>query len=176
MQRIIDETDLTNYPPDGEGEHASYRLVERIIALSVAGAWHQAKQEWEIARIFFADSDAPGTCLCGHSPIIEHCVLRNRLNGKIAVVGNVCVTKFLGLFSEKLFSALRRVARNPEAALNAETIHHAYARGWITPWEKSFYLDTWEKRRLSARQRAKRVEINCRVLAHTAACREACRG
>ena len=42
-------------------------------------------------------------CLCSHFPIKEICVIRNRVNGVRAEVGNVCVKKFLGLPSGKIF-------------------------------------------------------------------------
>jgi hypothetical protein len=69
-------------------------------------------------RKYFADQEAPGTCICGHFPIIEHCVLQNRLNGNEVVVGNVWVQKFLGLASGTIFEGLRRVMDNRERALN----------------------------------------------------------
>src|SRR5262245_29496834 len=87
---------------DGDGR-TLYRLTARIIAGSVAETWADAKREWELSHIYFAEPDEAGTCLCGHSPIIEHCVLVNRPNGKTATVGNVCVTRFLGLGSEPIF-------------------------------------------------------------------------
>ena len=109
-------------------------------------------------------TETPGTCLCGHSPIIEHCVIVNRLNGNSVIVGNVCVTKFLGLPSDRLFSALKRVAADNGRALNAAMIEHARSKGWINDWEREFYLDTMRKRRMSDKQRAKREQINRQVL------------
>ena len=144
--------------------HAPYRLIERIISLSVAVSWDEAKLEWELSRIFFAAADKPGTCLCGHFPIIECCVLRNRENGHTAIVGNVCVDKFIGLPAEKLFRSLRRIMPDKGAALNAETVEYAFGAGWITEWEWRFYLDTLHKRRLSARERPKRLEVNAKIL------------
>ena len=62
-------------------EHPRYRLVQEIVALSVADNWNAAKQEWELGEIFTVPDTKPGTCLCGHHPIIKHCVIRNRKNG-----------------------------------------------------------------------------------------------
>ena len=81
-----------------------------------------------------------------------------------AVVGNVCVKKFLGLPSGKIFQAIRRVASDEERSLNIETIEHAYKKGWINGWEQQFSLDTLRKRNLSQKQLAKRVQVNRKVL------------
>ncbi len=141
-----------------------YRLVSRIIALSAADSWEEARQEWSLAGVFFADNHSPGTCLCGHQPIIEHCVLHNRENGNVAVVGNVCVTRFMGLPTEGIFAGLRRISRDVRKALNPAAIEFAYAVGWIDWWQRRFYLDTIRRRQLSEKQLAKRIEINGRIL------------
>jgi hypothetical protein len=137
------------------------RLREAVIALSVADTWHEAKHGWKLVSIFF--TEVPGTCLCGH-PILENCVLYNRENGRETIVGNVCVARFLGLPSGVLFAGLRTIIRNRKAALNWDVIEYAREKCWINDWERTFYLDTLRKRRLSPKQRVKRVEINLLVL------------
>ncbi|OWO71695.1 hypothetical protein B2J71_19335, partial [Vibrio cholerae] len=37
---------------------------------------------------------------------------------------------------------------------------HAYDKGWINDWEKSFYLDVMRKRKLTSSQLNKKIEIN----------------
>jgi hypothetical protein len=145
--------------------HSRSALVSSILALSAADVWDEAKREWDLESVWFAEPDEPWRCMCGHSPIREVCVIRNRLTGHRAEVGNVCVTRFLGLPSGDLFAALKRVARNPAAALSPAAVEYAHGRGWMNDWERSFCLDTAKRRKLSARQRAKRAEINTRVLA-----------
>jgi hypothetical protein len=146
--------------------HARHRLADAIIARSVAVTWDDARLEWDLSSVFFADKDYPGTCLCGHQPIIEHCVLANRENGNEAVVGNVCVQKFIGLPTEALFRGLRRIMADRAAALSLEVIHYAIEKGWVNDWERRFYLNTRGRQHLSERQRAKREEINARILYH----------
>lgn len=140
-----------------------YRLPEEIIALSVAENWDEARLEWRIEDIYW--EEVPDTCLCGQFPINEMCYLRNIENGRRALVGNVCVRKFMGLPSGQMFDAIKRVAKDDSKPLNAEAIGHAFAKGWITEWERKFYFDTWRKRNLSLKQMAKRIQINTRVLA-----------
>ena len=141
---------------------AHYELASKIIALSVADTWDEAKLEWSLVDVY--KEDVPDTCLCGHFPIIENCVIANRCNGNQAIVGNVCVKKFLGLPSDKIFQAINRIAQDNERALNAEAVEHAHRKGWINDWERKFYFDTMRRRNLSGRQRQKRIEINDKVL------------
>jgi hypothetical protein len=91
-------------------------------------------------------------------------VLQNRINDHRAIVGNVCVKRFLGLPSEAIFAGLRRIARDPERALTAEAVEYAHSQRWINDWEKDFSHNTRRKGRLSERQLAKRLEINNRIL------------
>ena len=145
-------------------EHMPFRLTQEILERSSADNWDEAKLEWELSHVFFADSSSPGTCLCGHFPIIEHCVIRNRVNGNLTVVGNHCVVKFLGLPSGKLFEGLGKIAKDNRKAMNVETLEYAHEQGWINDWQRDFYLSTLRIKRLSPRQLAKRIEVNDRVI------------
>lgn len=138
------------------------QLRDEILQLSDADTWEAARREWFLDGVY--ETEFPETCLCGHFPIIELCEIRNLQNGNEATVGNVCVNKFIGLPSDKIFQAIKRVRADDTKALNEEAIEHAFARMWITEWERDFYMKTWRKRALSTKQAAKRVEINHRVL------------
>lgn len=139
-----------------------FKLAQEIIARSVADNWDEAKSEWALDYVF--DSEVLGECLCGHYPIREFCVIRNRKNGNLATVGNHCVRKFLGLPTDKLFSAFRRISGDLTSALNAEAVEYAHSKHWMNDWARKFSLDTMRKRMLSSRQMAKRVEINRAIL------------
>jgi hypothetical protein len=89
--------------------------------------------------------------------------LLNRENGNTVVVGNVCVTRFLGLDSEALFRALRRIRKNPGCALSTAIVERLWELGLVSEWERGFLQNTTHRRRLSERQRAKRTEINVAV-------------
>jgi hypothetical protein len=131
------------------------QLVDALLPLSISRRWATAKLEWQLEHVY--RQDEAQICLCGHYPIVEICVLRNKLNQQSAEVGNVCVKKFLGLPSDFIFNAIRRVSSDEEHALNAETIKHAFKSGWINEWERRFSIDTMRKRSLSERQLAKRI-------------------
>jgi hypothetical protein len=147
-----------------ESSNAS-TLAAAITALSVSPQWDTAKHEWLLDQVY--RQDEPDTCLCGHYPIVEICVLRNRHNGNLAIVGNVCVKKFLGLPSDQIFQALKRVAKDPDKPLNEAAISHALAKHWINKWEHDFCLNTMRKRSLSDKQMAKRRQINLNLIART---------
>jgi hypothetical protein len=151
--------------PHREGDGRAGDLLARaIIALSVASNWPLARREWDLVDVYFR-REPPGTCLCTHFPIVEHCLLINRKNGSRAVVGNVCVNRFFGLPSEAIFRGLRRIAGDQSKSMGETAVEHAHAHGWLNDWERHFYLDTCCRRRLSPRQLAKRVQINLQVLA-----------
>jgi hypothetical protein len=143
---------------------AQFQLTSEIVSRSVARTWDAAKLEWELKEVY--EADEPETCLCGHHPIIELCVLGNKLNRKSATVGNCCVKKFIGLPSDKIFQAVKRVRKDGTKSLNAEAIDYAFKRGWINAWEKDFYFDIMRKRNLTPKQVAKKTQINEKYLAN----------
>ena len=139
-----------------------FKLIQEIIAISKSDIWEIAKTEWKLHQIFF--SKQPATCLCGHFPIIELCEIQNSKNNNIATVGNCCVKKFIGLPSDKIFQAVKRVRRDCGKSLNGDAIELARDKNWINDWEYNFYVDTFRKRNLSERQITKKRQINEKVL------------
>lgn len=139
-------------------DHCSSRLMAAILDLSEASDWDEARKEWDLQEVYF--TEVPGTCLCSHFPIIEHCLIGNRLNGNEATVGNVCVTRFIGLPSSTIFAAFKRIAVDPKCALNLQAITFAHGKYWLTDWEREFSIDTMKKRKLSPKQLAIRIRIN----------------
>lgn len=137
---------------------SEFKLIEEILKLSTVQKWDVAKLEWSLKEVY--EEDEPCTCLCGHYPIIEICTLENRINKELATVGNCCVKKFIGLPSDKIFQAVKRVRKDREKSLNAEAIKYAFDRRWINKWENDFYLDIKQKRNLSDKQLKMKIRIN----------------
>jgi hypothetical protein len=144
---------------------------DAIVAQSVSDNWDQARPEWRVATVY--DAEEPKECLCGYSPIVEICVLRNQKNRGVAEVGNVCVKRFLGIDVGNVFAGLKRVSKDLDKALNADAIEFLHERDRLTDWEAKFYFDTWRKRDLSDSQLAARRRINTKVLAHLDKVRDA---
>ena len=139
-----------------------FQLTTEILNRSVAKTWDEAKLEWSLLEVY--EAEIPETCLCGHFPIVELCLLTNRCNRSQATVGNCCVKRFIGLPSDKIFQAVKRIRKDQTKSLNPEAVQHAYDRHWISEWEKNFYFDIMRKRNLSSKQAAKKNEINLLVL------------
>lgn len=141
---------------------SQFQLTAEIINRSNAHTWDAAKLEWALLEVY--EADEPETCLCGHFPIIELCVLHNKQNNSQATVGNCCVKKFIGLPSDKIFQAVKRIRKDLSKSLNAEAVDHAFTRGWLSEWERTFYFDIMRKRSLTAKQKAKKQQVNELVL------------
>jgi hypothetical protein len=141
---------------------SKYQLTEGIVSRSVAKTWDEAKHEWALDSIW--REDTPDTCLCGHFPINEICLLKNIKNGNATIVGNCCVKKFETLPSDLIFQAIRRIEKDAKRSINPDTIDHAHQKGWITDWEHKFSMDTWRKKTLSDPQLNKRIQINNKLL------------
>lgn len=141
---------------------SEYRLTNEIIERSNSKVWGVAKLEWALHEIYEADD--PETCLCGHYPIKELCVLRNRINSCLATVGNCCVKKFIGLPSNLIFQAVKRVRADTTKSLNGEALSYALEKGWVNQWEYDFYAKIMLKRNLSTKQAVKKNQINEKFL------------
>ncbi len=135
-----------------------FQLIERILELSVADSWDEAKSEWEIDCI--EQSEEPDTCLCGHFPINELCHLINSENGNSALVGNVCVNKFLEMESKKIFDCIGRIRQDIGKAPNPDLIDFVHRKDWVDDWQRGFLYSTFRKRKLTAEQLSIRKEIN----------------
>ncbi|MEO5807522.1 hypothetical protein [Devosia sp.] len=145
----------------GEG-HNFKQLKEAILTLSQATDWELAKKEWKLKQIY--EADEAETCLCGHTPIIEICVLSNTLNGQHAEVGNRCVKRFLGLRSDLIFVGIKRIRADISKALNTDSTVFFYEQGVLTSWEYQFQNSTLGKRAMSPKQLEIRHRINQKVL------------
>ena len=143
---------------------SEYKLIDEILKLSQSKIWEKAKLEWRLNEIY--EADEPETCLCGHFPIIEICILQNKQNAQFATVGNCCVKKFIGLPSDLIFQAVKRIRKDNNKSLNTEAIQFAYDKGWINEWEYRFTIDNMRRRILTAKQLQTRMKINEKMLAN----------
>ena len=138
------------------------RLKAEILCLSGADDWETARKEWSLVDVF--EAEAPETCLCGHFPIREVCVIENRLTGNRTDVGNQCVRRFLGYRSDLIFSAIKKIRKDFSKSLNTDAIAFFREKGVLNEWEYQFSQDTLRKRVLSDRQIKARVKINEKVI------------
>lgn len=137
-------------------------LSTEILKLSKATDWETARKEWALTDIYEAGENE--TCLCEHYPIREICVIRNNLTGHSTQVGNICVKRFLGIRSDLIFAALKRIKSDLSRSLNADAIVFFHQARAINNWEYQFLQDTKDKRNLSPAQLGKRRDLNQRII------------
>ena len=145
-------------------EHNFERLKDHILPLSNSKDFNTARTEWIL--IGFEVSEEFDNCPCGQE-IKEHCYIRNKLNGNITYVGNICINRFIGIETGNLFAGLRRIAEDNTANPNKDLIYHAYKFGYIYENEYNFLMETRLKRKLSVKQIAWKKKINRRIIAKT---------
>ena len=144
--------------------HNFEKLKLEICRLSVSNEFMLAKKEWAfIGAEIVEDWDS---CLCGQ-PIKELCYIRNRVNGKIVYVGNLCVNRFIGINSKAIFDGLKRIIKNPGANSNKDVIWYAYKSNVITDRECDFLTDMLHKRILSIKQAAWKRAIHAKIINRT---------
>ena len=141
-----------------------HKLITALLALSQSEVWREAQLEWEFATIYQGQGD--DSCLCGHTPIIELCKLRNKLNANTAIVGNCCVKRFLNIQTDLIFDAVKRIERDPTRSVNLRTLNQAIRESWITEWEYNFYKQIHREqfRKLSPKRAAIKIEVNHKIL------------
>lgn len=140
-------------------------LSARLLELSNSKVWAHARHEWRLDRVEnLEDGEDFETCMCTHHPIKELCYLRNVVNNNEAMVGNVCVNKFMGLGSEVIFASLRRIRKDVSCGISVLLANYALKHKLISQWEHTFSLDNIGRRKLSLKQHTKREEINRRLL------------
>ena len=129
---------------------------------SEAKNWEDAKQEWRLNHIWYADTEDARTCECGHYPICEICVVENEVNGTILEIGNCCVNQISPEFDalKRIFPALR------DGRINPAIIDYAFKQRIINDWEKRFLRNVWRKYGLTSRQSDVFDPIRYRIYEH----------
>ena len=143
-----------------------YKLTNEIIKLSDSDYWNDAKLEWEFEYAYY--SEELETCLCGHYPIKNVCVIKNKENNKQTEVGNCCVNKFLDIDDgNKIFISIKRLKDDLSKSMSPEVLEFMNNKKIISDFEYKFYQDTIRKRKLSDKQLGIREKINQKLLDFT---------
>ena len=143
-----------------------YKLTQEIIKLSLSKDWHRAKLEWQFTYAY--QSNSLETCLCGHYPIKNICVITNTKNGAATEVGNCCINKFLGIDeANKIFTSINRIKEDSSKSMSIEVLEYLSQKKVITDFEFEFYSDIIKKRKLSEKQAALKSKINEKLLIFT---------
>ena len=136
-----------------------FKLFKRVIELSKATTWEEARKEWVQNDITERQSDDLGTCTCGHHPIKEEIQLFNFGTKSEIIVGNCCIKKFFEIKDfGKVFKAVR------DGRVNEFMINDCELKGLISSWEAEFMLNVWRKRKLSGKQRDIFKRVSAKIL------------
>lgn len=141
-----------------------HKLVREIVQRSNSDEWRDAKREWLFTD--FTWNDSGETCLCGHYPIKEVCVIEHSLTGEVVHVGNRCIKKFLNVSFDSVFQSLKRVMKDIDKTFNAKAIFYLKSRDVICSEDANFYLRMWRRQKLAEPERRRLREINQSLLHH----------
>lgn len=143
-----------------------HRLTEEILKLSVSKYWEIAKLEWNFETAY--ESEDSQTCLCGHNPIVNICVIRNKKNNSTTEVGNCCINKFLEIDEgNKIFISIKRLKNDLTKSMSFEVVEYLKNKNILNDFEFKFYQDIYRKRNLSDKQLDIKKKINKKLLEYT---------
>lgn len=142
---------------------SQFQLTTELLKLSSSKTWDEAKLEWNLIDVEKVSEEESEVCLCGKDPILEICIIQNKINSNTARVGNSCVKKFINK-SDKIFRSISQIKKDIDKSLNAETISFAFEKQWIAQKDRDFYIDIFRKRNLSDKQINWKTSINKKVL------------
>ena len=143
-----------------------YKLTEEILNLSESKEWDFAKLEWSFEFAYYAEELQK--CLCGHYPIKNICVIKNRRNSSVTEVGNCYINKFLGIDEgNKIFISIKKLKDSETASMSSEVIEYIYKKKGISDFEYNFYKSIYRKRIMSEKQWDIKKRINQKFLNFT---------
>lgn len=143
-----------------------YKLFNEIISLSNSDTWDIAKNEWTFDSVY--ESEEPQTCLCGHFPIVNICVIRNTVNKNITEVGNCCVKKFFNISDgDAIIASIKKLKKEISKSISIEALNYIHKKNVITDREYDFYTSIHKKRNLTEKQIGYKKRINEKFLSFT---------
>lgn len=143
------------------GQRYLENLQKHILQLSEASDFNIARTEWIVDHIY--KSTHLETCPCS-TPIIEHCCIRNMINGNTTFVGSICIRRFMDIDAHKLFNGLKKIEKDLKAKPNHDLIEYARRSGHLYGDNEYRFLKSIEKiDNLSAKQKQWLYFINRRI-------------
>lgn len=140
-------------------------LREEILKRSDAQTWQAAKKEWNMIYVTREESGT-ARCLCGHAPIKELCVIENLVNGNTAIVGNVCIHKFLGFRPDLIIDSIDRIAEDDTRTISTDALAFLKVHDVLNPREYEFTEQRMHKNagKMSESQLNFRRSVNRKIL------------
>jgi len=143
------------------------KLQQRIVELSESKVFGTARIEWEVSGVYEIEQEEElETCLCGYPQIRHVCEIRNKQNGNTAIVGNSCVSRFLGPHNRAITEAVARIIKDQTRPLNAAVLDFLHERKVISPCDYEASIRSTRKRKLTTSLRELRTRVNSLAIAY----------
>ncbi len=143
-----------------------FKLTEEILKLSNSKFWESAKHEWNFEYAYC--SDELQTCLCGHYPIKNICVIKNGNNKNVTEVGNCCINKFLRIEDgNKIFISIKRLKEDLSKSMSAEVLDYLKSKKILSSFDYNFYSNIIRKHNLTQKQLETKKRINQKLIDFT---------
>lgn len=146
------------------GDEHDLSLLQRVVKEhSVSQHWNEVVKEWHLSHVF---KKPGGKCICNVT-ITDHCVIKNKINGFILIVGNQCVEKFnpeLAHISKPLFRTLNDMNKSGKTRASGKLLEYCIEKGILNAKWAEVYMSFGRKKRLSVKQEALITNLNKSIL------------
>ena len=93
------------------------RLAKKLISLSEADNWEEAKNEWKMGRYYHISEHC--SCLCSSKGVHDMTVIENIFNTNQMHICNSCASLYFGIQeSLKIESVVRRLKKNKNSHMD----------------------------------------------------------
>jgi hypothetical protein len=159
---LLEKTEIKDTTIEINRTVIKYQLVDRVMQVSKSSNWDDMKKEWAVDKIYYIpEEEEMETCLCGHYPIREVIILKNKVTEHKIKIGNCCVNKFFdNPDANKVFAALKKGKKN------RMMIDILYEKNLLNEREFNFLCDVWRKRKMSEKQRHWYESLKIGILNH----------
>ncbi|WP_031411011.1 hypothetical protein [Vibrio parahaemolyticus] len=141
---------------------SSNKLFEKVIALSRANNWHDAKMEWVFRG--FAQGVADETCLCGKCSISKVFTLCNLYTESKIELGSSCINKFIPFSDSMLRKNAIEVLQDNAKQFHLKTMNQCVAQGIIEQNEFLYYLPVGKRKSIEPCKLEHRFAVNKKVV------------
>jgi len=140
------------------------QLQEVVVSESVADNWFMARNEWFLSHMSYSREEE-NSCICGKTPIVRLCHIKNSRNGNLLTVGSHCVSHFdcTEIDVDDLFSQYKKITTDKNSSPSSKIIEFVHKQKIINDWEAKFLRNNYGSRYLSHRQAETRRNINLKI-------------
>ena len=110
------------------------RLAKKLISLSEADNWEEAKNEWKMGRYYHISEHC--SCLCSSKGVHDMTVIENIFNTNQMHICNSCASLYFGIQeSLKIESVVRRLKKNKNSHMDNTCLTYLHGNGILGLFE-----------------------------------------